>query len=612
MTWFPSKAGALLAAGLLAACGSMAPAPGTVTGKPLACDDGIKAAFKPDALTTVVAVRRVAKGEQIVAVDSPQPVTAALDMCLVKLLVGPGATAEKDRSARSYTEGIGMEVWLPDPAAWNDRIRNYGGGGWVGGGHRYPDKIGSKVPALVNANMGYATGTHDGGQPWYQDVSFAFLSNGKLNEEALRDMSSRAIREQAVKTRALVQAYYGRAPRFSYYDGHSQGGRQGLKAAQEWPELYDGYLIAQPAVSVNRFALASLYPQVVMKSELGITALDKPAAEAFARKVAAANARAVASCDREKLGFLLDPHACNYDPLRDAGALCTGVAGEGVTGGNADTATCMSRNEAVALGKIWYGPTTDGSYDPQAGYDVRSGRVLAPKQLWWGFTRGSSLGGVITNARADMLAIVLQDVRYAPDAAASRDIALANTSTPVRNRWQELTYASYAAAFRQAQSLPFAVEYGTEKDLARFRSLGRKMILWSGLAEDAIPPQGSVHYYERVKGQAGGEAQMQRFVRMYDVPGVAHSSQGRAYTVGGNNNDVPIPMLPGNGNQRPTREQDPLFSALVDWVERGIAPGTMVIRSRDGGTSLPLCVYPTKVTWNGTGPAKDAASYSCR
>lgn len=30
---------------------------------------------------------------------------------------------------------------------------------------RYPDQIGSKVPALVNANMGYASGTHDGGQP---------------------------------------------------------------------------------------------------------------------------------------------------------------------------------------------------------------------------------------------------------------------------------------------------------------------------------------------------------------------------------------------------------------------------------------------------------------
>ena len=168
---------------LLAACGQITPA----LAQQLPCDDGIKTAFKPDAETTVVAVRQVKKGEELKAPDAPQPVTAAADLCLVKLLVGPGATAEKDKNARSYSEGIGIEVWLPSLSNWNERIRNYGGGGWVGGGHRYADKIGSKVPAIVNANIGYASGTTDAGQPWYQDGSFAFLSDGKVNSESLRD-----------------------------------------------------------------------------------------------------------------------------------------------------------------------------------------------------------------------------------------------------------------------------------------------------------------------------------------------------------------------------------------------------------------------------------------
>lgn len=618
MIQFPLLAGAVLAAALLPACTSVAPVQpaAPAASRTLACDDGIKTAFKPDANTTVVSVRRVARGEQIIAVDSTTPVTVARDMCLVKLLVGPGSTAtERDRTARSWSEGIGMEIWLPEPAGWNERIRNYGGGGWVGGGHRSPEKIGSKLPALVNANMGYASGTHDGGQPHYQDASFAFLSNGSINQESFWDMSSRAIHEQAVKTRALVEAFYGRAPRFSYYDGHSQGGGQGLKAAQEWPEQYDGYLIGQPAVSATRFSLASLYPQVVMKTELAFNALDKPAATAFARKVAAVNARAVAACDREKLGFLLDPAACTYDPLREAGALCTSVVGEGVLGTNADRATCMSPKEALALNKIWYGPTTDGSYVPVANqsYANRSGAVLAPRQLWWGFMRGSSLDGVITGASTDMLAIAMGDVRYAGDASAGGGTPISNASTPVRNRWQELAYASYADIFQRATTQQMLREYLADKpELAQFRRLGRKMILWSGLAEDVIPPQGSVHYYERVKAIAGGDAQTQQFLRMYNVPGVAHSSQGRAFTVSGNNKSVPIPMLSGNTNQNPTREQDPLFSALVDWVERGVAPEQMVIRSRDNTTAYPICVYPKKITWNGSGPAKEAGSYSCR
>ena len=76
---------------LVAGCASIAPT------QPLACDDSLKSAFKPDAQTTVVAVRAISKGTQLVAVDSPGPITAAIDMCLVKLLVGPGATAEAQR-----------------------------------------------------------------------------------------------------------------------------------------------------------------------------------------------------------------------------------------------------------------------------------------------------------------------------------------------------------------------------------------------------------------------------------------------------------------------------------------------------------------------------------
>jgi hypothetical protein len=611
MNFMGWKACALLGAALLAGCGSINTT--ASNRQPLACDDGIKAAFGPDAQTTVVAVRAVAKGAQLVAVDSTQPITAASDMCLVKLLVGPGATAEKDRNAKSWSEGIGIEVWLPAHAVWNDRIRNYGGGGWVGGGHRYAGQIGSKAPALVNANLGYASGTTDAGQPWYQDASFAFLSTGAINVEGFRDIAHRAMYEQAVKTRALVEAYYGKAPKFAYYDGHSQGGRQGLKVAQEWPQLYDGYLIAQPAIHVTKFGLSSFYPQVVMKSELGFTAADKAAAAAFAKKVAFASARAVASCDTEKLGFLLDPAACGYSPQRDAGALCTGVAGQGVTGGNADAGTCMSTREAVALDKIWYGPTSDGSYDPNQGPDGRAGRVLGAKQLWWGFPRGSSLNGVITAATTDMLALAMHDVRYAADAATNSGIAITNTSTAERNRWQQLTYASYAEAFTQGLQQPFLREYVTDNaDLARFRALGRKMILWNGLAEDVIPPAGAMNYYERVQAGMGGIGEVQKFFRFYNIPGMAHSSQGRAATMGGNNNVVPMPMLPGNANQTPARAQDPLFSALVDWVERGAAPEQFVITSRDNNVSYPICAYPKKTAWNGSGPATQAASYACR
>jgi Tannase and feruloyl esterase len=604
---------AAAATATLAAC---AGAPSTTA--PMACNDSIKTAFKPDANTTVVAVRQVKQGEALMAPDAPTAVTAAADLCLVKLLVGPGATAETDRNARSWSEGIGIEVWLPTHANWNDRIRDYGGGGWVGGGHRYADKIGSKVPAIVNANMGYASGTTDAGQPWYQDGSFTFLSNGKVNVEAFRDFSSRAMVEQALKTDALVRAYYGRAAKFKYFDGHSQGGRQGMKLAQEHPHLYDGYLIGQPALSTPQFGIASLNAQIVLKTDLGFTAIDKDKAAAYAKKVDNANKRAVAACDKTGLGFLLDPFACDYDPLKDAGALCAGVAGQGVigtgSGTGSDAALCMSAKEATALNKIWYGATSDGSYNPNQTRDHRSGTKLDPKQLWWTMTRGSGIGGQITGAGADNIALALQDVRYASDATASRGTPMQNASTPVRNKWLELDHAGLANAVATSLRLQDTVfnRMGTDNDdLRKLRELGRKVIVHSGLAEDVIPPAGNVHYHERVAAAMGGHDAVNAFMRMYLVPGAAHSSQGRPSTVTGKNNSVPLPKLPGNANQKPTRDQDQLFTALVDWVEQAKAPGDIVLTSRDNTVSYPICVYPKKITWGG-GDAKLASSYRCQ
>ena len=599
------------AALLLAACCHLTPA----LADPLPCDDGIKTAFHPDAETSVIAVRLVKKGEELKAPDAQQPVTAAEDLCLVKLLVGPGATAEKDKNARSWSEGIGIEVWLPTQANWNERIRNYGGGGWVGGGHRYADKIGSKVPAIVNANIGYASGTTDAGQPWYQDGSFAFLSDGKVNLESLRDFSVRAMVEQAVKTKALVNLYYGKAPKYAYYDGHSQGGRQGMKLVQEYPELYDGYMIAQPALSIAKFGTAGLYSQIVMKTELGFTSANKAEATAFAAKVAAANKRAVAACDKAGLGFLLDPFACDYNPARDADMLCAGVAGEGVTGSNADAATCMSLKEANALNRIWYGATSDGSFDAAQSAEARSGKSLGKNQLWWTFTKSTAIGNLITSASSYGVALALQDVGYAPDASTASGDPITNGSTSVRNKWLELDYAGLADAVNKGVALQptlFSDLITDKPELGKLRELGRKVIVYTGLVDDAIPPAGNINYHERVVAAMGGHAEVQKFMRMYLLPGSAHSSQGRAYTVGGKNDSVPLPKLPGNANQTPTREQDQFFTALVDWVEKGAAPGEILLTSRDNSLSYPACVYPLRTTWNGNGDAKQASSYSCR
>jgi feruloyl esterase len=363
------------------------------------------------------------------------------------------------------------------------------------------------------------------------------------------------------------------------------------------------------------FSTTVLYAQIVMKTDLGYTAANKAEAAAFAAKVDAANKRAVAACDKAGLGFLLNPFQCDYDPVRDAGALCSGVAGVGVTGSNADTATCMSLKEAIALDKIWFGATADGSFDSAQTADSRGGKSLGKGQIWWTFTRGTPIASLITSASTDGVALALQDVRYAADASTTSSIPIVNTSTPLRNKWTELDYRGLADTAKKYAALQPTLfsNLATDKvDLARLRALGHKVIVYNGLADDAIPPAGSINYHERVVAAMGGPAKVAKFMRMYLIPGAAHSSQGRPYTVGGHNDAVPTPKLPGNANQNPTREQDQFFTALVGWVEKGTAPEDIMLTSRDKSVSYPVCVYPKMTTWNGSGPATQASSFSCK
>jgi tannase/feruloyl esterase len=209
----------------------------------------------------------------------------------------------------------------------------------------------------------------------------------------------------------------------------------------------------------------------------------------------------------------------------------------------------------------------------------------------------------------------MQDVRYAAGPDATAAIPITNASTVIRNKWLELDYAGLARAtekYTAAQSSVFS-DLATDKaDLSKFRDLGRKAIVYNGLADDAIPPAGNINYHERVVAAMGGNMEVQKFMRMYLVPGAAHSSQGRPFAANGDAASVPMPKLPGNENQTPSRDQDQFFTALVDWVEKGIAPADIMLTSRNGKISYPVCVYPQRTTWDGLGSADKAESFFCR
>ena len=262
-TW--ARMACIAAAGGLAACGGggggghggggvVLPPPGQTR---LACDDTMKSGFKPDANTSVLLVKSFKTGDRAAAVGhaaTPSTPAATNDVCVVKLLVGPGNPGPAD--APSTSPGIGIEVWLPGEANWNEphpreRRRRLG--------RRRADltdragrRPGGAAGALVADDRRWSKARfrrqhrHRPRQP-ANGGSFAMKPDGTINTALWNDFAQRGIHEMAVKTKALTQPTTASAARYAYWDGFSTGGRQGHMEAQANPADFDGILAGAPA-----------------------------------------------------------------------------------------------------------------------------------------------------------------------------------------------------------------------------------------------------------------------------------------------------------------------------------------------------------------------------
>src|SRR5579875_1989061 len=127
---------------------------------------------------------------------------------------------------------IHIEVWLPMP--WNGRFQGVGGGGYSCGPSYF-----EMAPAIQG---GYSSATTDCGLTLAESEtgSFALNPNGTLNTPLIDDFSYAGIHDMTVAGKAVTRLYYPSPLRYSYFNGCSTGGREGLKEAQMFPADYNG------------------------------------------------------------------------------------------------------------------------------------------------------------------------------------------------------------------------------------------------------------------------------------------------------------------------------------------------------------------------------------
>jgi Tannase and feruloyl esterase len=368
--------------------------------------------------------------------------------------------------------GDKVRIWVAIPTSgWNGRFMGNGGGGFAGG-----NAFGVNQPVA----LGFAAGATDAGHEGASG-SFALDSSGRLDWQSIRNFAHVGIHEMTVTGKALTEAMYGVAPRFSYFNGCSTGGRQGLMEAQRYPQDYNGILSGAPAINWNRFLIQPLWGPVVMNAS------NNPVA---ACKLAAATAAAIAACDNidgVKDGVIDDPKRCSYDP-------------KALVGTSAGECGAFTDADANVIRRLWEGPRRqDGGF------------------LWYGLPRGSDLNAMWTTRgtplRPQPFGISMDWFRFFLTQDPKFD---GNTVTP----------ASYERFWDQSVE-QYGIVIGTDDpDLAAFRDRGGKAIVWHGWADQLISAEGTVDYYTRVQQQMGGAKKTSEFLRLFMAPGVGHCAGG--------------------------------------------------------------------------------------
>jgi feruloyl esterase len=352
---------------------------------------------------------------------------------------------------------IEMELWLP-AENWNGKFLAVGNGGWAGT---------ISLSAMASAlKEGYATASNDTG---HKGGSAQFALG---HPEKLIDFGYRAMHEMAMKSKAIVSAFYDRGPRLSYYNGCSTGGRQGMMEAQRYPDDFDGIIAGAPVYNQIHLNESQVSLQVDLLRE--VSRVVPP------NKVALFANAVIGACDAldgVKDGIVNDPARCTFDP---ATLLCkAGDAGD-----------CLTAAQ-VASAKTAY-----------TAVKTKTGEVVYP-----GHAPGFEAGWRMPTPGAPLNPLFADMPRYIGRQDAQWDVMSFDLDT-------DLALALKHAGFIEAN----------DPDLAKFKARGGKLLLYHGWADPGPAPANTIRYYSDVIRTLGSK--QDDWMRLFLLPGVGHCGGG--------------------------------------------------------------------------------------
>jgi len=416
--------------------------------------------------TSITSAELVAAGTFVPPGPAPSPATAAMlkslpAFCRVQGVIAP--------SSDSHIE---FEVWLP-ATGWNGKYMGAGNGGFAGSiSYAGGGNAASLASGLQDGYVSSSTDTgHKGGGT---DAQWAMG-----HPEKIVDYGYRAIHETAEKSKAIIGAFYGEGPQYSYFSSCSNGGREALMEAQRFPADYDGLIAGAPAAADT---------QIGAKFSLDILATEvDPASYIPKAKLPAIDAATLAACDALdglKDGVIDDPRKCHFDP---ATLLCKGD----------ETDACLTQPQVAALKKIY------GAAKNSKGEQLYPGFPPGAETGWAAWITGDGPG---------------KSLQYAFATQSSAYMLFNDPSWDFRKF--NIDRDSKIAQDTLGERLN-----ATNPDLKSFESRGGKLILYHGWSDPALSPLATIDYFQSVIAKMGAK-DVASFTRLYMVPGMQHCAGG--------------------------------------------------------------------------------------
>jgi feruloyl esterase len=360
----------------------------------------------------------------------------------------------------SSDSDIKTEIWLP-AANWNGKFQAVGNGGWAG---TIP------YPAIAAAlAQGYAAAGSDGGHTG-NNADFALG-----HPEKVIDLAYRSVHEVTVQAKVLINAVYGVGAKLSYYTGCSQGGRQGLAAAQKYPEDFDGIVAGAAAWNQMRAHGARVALNLIVNKT--VDSVIPP------QKYPMIHNAVLNACDTSdglKDGVIENPTQCRFDY---ASLLCK----------DSDGPACLTKGQ-VESAKAMTSPLRD----PKTGATLFEGHLVPGSELGW-----ATLGG------PQPLSFALSGMRNITFGNPNWDYHAMNISTDVD----------------LADKSDKGIMFSGDPDLRSFFNRGGKLFLYHGWSDAQINPLNSVIYYENVLKTVGRE-KAANSIALFMVPGMGHCQGG--------------------------------------------------------------------------------------